>query len=373
MQNGLIGAMKGAQLPSATKFILFMVLAAGVTLVAKKAGIPMNGGDAVVVALLLGLSALIAEYVLSKEMTRLYMERLPGPLLLCFAVWAGAFTYGLNQWLGAASENQVEKGTIQKTAHTEYEDARGELNSAGAKVLSSRKEVDTLAERIAFASNIEIGGVKVTTPDAAQAIVDKTKAHRWWERTEQCTKTLGPDTRKFCDEYRQAEAAKATSSNRVTLEAELKAAKQALAKAEADHATAKKKASETKTVTSDERPDLRIAKAYFGVSEQAAADIQAIWTIIIISLFLTGIGVLEEAKKYRGQPRKPWPWTVWFRGLMYGQKPAATVEEPPTETPVSASGNRTPENRAYPQPQAWKAEIRTVADIAADMRRLAAA
>ncbi len=41
-------------------------------------------------------------------------------------------------------------------------------------------------------------------------------------------------------------------------------------------------------------------------------------------------------------------------------------------SPVSAPGNRNDETRAYPQP-AWKTDIRTVADIQADMRRRAAA
>lgn len=345
MSDGLIGAMKGAKIPKLepAKVILAMVFSAGVLLVAKKAGVPLNGIESVAIALLLGLAALGAEYVLSKEMTRLYIQRLPGPLALCFLVWAGAFAYGLNQWIGAASENQVEKGAVQKAAHFTYEDATKTVKRLEKAHAAAQLALEQHNLGVGLGSNLLINGKPVTTPEDAQKLIDGLKQDRRWTTTDQCTNATAKASREFCKSLSEAEAAKATAGTVVTLKAETpvlqKRVDDALTELNAARATAKT----TKTVTSDERADLRIIKAYLGWDEQAAADVQAIGQIIVLSLFLTGLGILIEAKEHRGLPRKPWPLTVWLRGLLYGRKDQL-------EHSLSDLGNRNTEASAYSTP-----------------------
>jgi hypothetical protein len=122
--------------------------------------------------------------------------------------------------------------TVQNANHqtASYEDTRGTI-----KQLSL--QVDTLQEKVRMAPK--------RTAEGAEAAIQNAKANRFWEATNGCKETKGPQTRRFCDAYFSAVADKSGSTEILTVREELKqaqdklaAAKGSAAKTGAGHANA---------------------------------------------------------------------------------------------------------------------------------------
>lgn len=93
------------------------------------------------------------------------------------------------------------------------------------------KTVNRLEERLRM--------VPVRNADQAQAAIDNAMAHRFWNVTEGCKRTTGPQTREFCSAYASAVADKAGATEAITMREELKLARADLAKARAASAASK--------------------------------------------------------------------------------------------------------------------------------------
>lgn len=305
--GGLVGAVKGVRMPRVDplKVIVALVVSAGVILIARKAGFKFEWANAAV-ALTLGLAALCGEFYFSGEVVRSWVER-SVPSLCAFALlWACAFGYSVNQWLGAASDGQFEKAAIQKSAFIQTQDL-----GAAEKELAA--DVRRLQEKLTASPT--------RTPEAADAYIRNAEAHRWFEKTEKCTKTMGPQTRDFCDGYASAVADKSMAANALVLREELK-----MKMADLKSVRAERKGAPV--TTTDERTDLRMYTRYVGLSQETAMDVQAGGTILFISVVISGLGMLEAARRYRGMPRPSWPWTRAIRRLLYGRNdPSVTVIE----------------------------------------------
>lgn len=312
--TGLVGAFSGlASRISKPKidplaWIIRFVAIAGVILIAKKAGYDFTWANSTVV-LALGLAALCGEFYFSGEVVRSWYERSIVSVFAFTLLWTCAFGYSVNQWLGAASDGQFEKAGFQKAAFIKTQDAENTEAELQADVRRIQERLKLTPSR---------------TPEGARKDQDNAKAHRFWKRTEGCTQTFGNDTRKFCSAYASAVSDESLGTEMLKLREELKVKQADLAKVRAERKDAP-------VVVSAERTDLRIYTQYAGMSQQQAMDVQAFGTIAFISLVLSGLGMLREAKHHRGRPRKAWGFITAIRRAIWG---GPADPHPLTETPA---------------------------------------
>lgn len=281
-----------------------LVFIAGAMTVLHKAGVPVPY-FAVVFGVSLGIAALLYEMNAATSALRAFWKgRLIGTVGWAF-VWAVAFGYSMNQWMGAASENEGAKSNIHKAAYTKSVDTRTMRDQA-------KRDLDRIEGRLSW-MDTAVNGRAVRGIDAAQADLDNAQAHKFWKATDGCKETRGPQTREFCANVASWKAEKALAGERDTLTAELAPAKAAYAKAQQD-------VSETKVEVSEARNDLVILTRYFGLSEADARTINALGSIIAISLFLSIATMLKELEHLRETtPRVPmlgWLWGAWQRYVL---------------------------------------------------------
>lgn len=339
MSNGLSGAVSAIRRTDPLKAIIGVVVIAGVILIAKKSGVPMGGYDVMAVGLLLGIAALGAEYYLSKEATRSFVQRSMGPLLMFGVLWAVAFTYGGSQWLGAASENEGEKARAQKASFVASERAASAIDLAKTAAAEAGRRAENL-RKAAWESVPKVNGREVTSVAEAKALVEAAKGHRWWTYTKECTEPRGRESQAYCTGYREAVAAIPAAERRdVALAALEDAMKEHDAKRK-EYVRLLGTAGSVRVEASSERDDLRILMTYGGLDQQQAADLMAVGKIFLVSALLSGLGILVELREHRHVPRRPWPWTVACRRLWRGGVAEAAREahveaaEQPESTPL---------------------------------------
>ncbi len=291
---------------------------------------------------LLGLAAVGFEYRGARAMTRAWIERKAGGVLGWFAVWAFAVAWSLNGALTVAASSQDALTAARLDGHVKHEDVRGNVKRAA-------ESVDRISKKLTALAGVSINGREVTTIGDAESLIERAKAHRFWTRTEQCTKTMGPDTRRFCDDYRAAISARATAIERGTTEEEFRIAQERLD-------AARKAATGVIVVTTDTRPDVNFWKTRLGASTQDVEFGQALLATIVLSMFLSLAGLLVESEEHRNTPRKPWVnWDRWSF-LLWGGRPGNRTQPhtalPPDAraAPVLAPAPSLP--RSAPPPQA---------------------
>lgn len=284
---------------------------------------------------LLGLAAVGFEYRGARAMTRAWIERKIGGVLGWGAVWAFAVAWSLNGAMTVAANSQDALSAARLDGHARHEDVRGALKRHA-------ENVDRLSRKLTALSAISINGREVTTIGDAESLIAKAKAHRWWSRTEECTRTMGPDTRRFCDDYRSAISAKATAIERGTTEEELKIAMEQLE-------AARKAAGTVAVVTSSTRADVNFWHAKLGASTQDVEFGQALLATIVLSMFLSLAGLLVEAEEHRNTPRKTWiNWDRWSH-IIWGGRPGNRTQ-PQASAPLHAKADP-PSAPAPIQPQ----------------------
>ena len=183
--GGLMGVAHSASraVPSQHRLALGLVLAAGIITIAKKAGVPIPD-YAMWFGLAIGLAGLIAEMVAAKSIVEAWWTAKVGPLVGSLCIWFFAFSFAMFNWMGAASENQSEKSNVHKAAFVKTGVVSDNRESAKADMTRLQKRMEWM--------ETAINGSPVSTPDAAQAKIENAKAHRFWDMTEGCTKTKGP-------------------------------------------------------------------------------------------------------------------------------------------------------------------------------------
>ncbi len=241
----------------------------------------------------------------------------------CIVVAAAIVWEGRNQ-IGLASINQDAVKATRVAGWQHQEDARTSLAFAQTKAGAERKALEALRARVEATSSVSINGKPVTSPDVAQAEVDRLKGNvRFWTLTKGCTEAPGQQTRAYCDLYRAALAAKATAENRLTLEAEAKRQEATVAEAESALADAQSKALAAPSVVSAHRADIatigRITK--MSMADAELSNSLLLWVVTFV--FLTIAGGLEKAESYAGKPRVQWiDWGrigAWLRMIVTGK------------------------------------------------------
>lgn len=337
---GLIGLISKAKALRADPlaWIIRLVAAAALILIWKKSGAPMLGWETAAVTILLGVAALMGEFYLTKEATRAYHERAASAMLMFALLWGGAFVYSINQWLGVASEGQFEKAGVQKAAFRAGRDASAEKEFSFAAMNEQRAAVERIkAERWKALPTVD--GKVVGSAAEARAIIDGLKGNsRFWTMTEGCTKSNGPQTRAFVKTCTEAKAAIAAAETRDETGPALADAEKLLAQRESAFKDASARADLAPKAVSGERSDLRIYTNYLGMSQEAAMDLQAMGTIVFVSLLLSGLGILVENKEHRGKPKRAWPFMIALRRLLFGRR---EDEAQPDQRPATGANGVT--------------------------------
>lgn len=262
----------------------FAMLAAA-TFMYMKSGAPLTGFEVVIAALALGIAALIFEYVGAKNMAVSWFERSPGAVFGWSLLWAGAFLFSANNWVGAASDAEAGKATVQKAAYVSYDDSRKSLDVERQRVAAEVKSVADL-EAMTWQALPKVGSTAIASSGAAKAILDAAK----------------PGTNRHLQATRAYEDLKA----RERWGDDLRKARAQLASAREALKSAQDKAEHTKVTSSEDRTDLRMLMKYAGMSADTAGDFQSAIRIAAVSLFISLFAWLHIREAYKGKPRQPW-------------------------------------------------------------------
>ncbi len=257
-----------------------------------RSGAPTFGFEQVLAGLALGMAALVFEYIAAKKATLGWINRSPVALIGWGIVWAAAFAYAGNNWLGSASDGEAQKANVQKAAFVSYDDSRKDLSSAREREEQDRKSLHQL-ESMTWQPMPKIGNQTVMSAAAAKAIMEA--------------------AREGSSRYRQAEVAFLDLTERAKWQKNVETAKVQHKASLAALKDAETKASNTKVTTSESRTDLRFYVKYAGFSDDVAQDIQALLKIAVVSAFVTFSAVLATLDANKDVPRKPWiNWRGWI-------------------------------------------------------------
>jgi hypothetical protein len=243
-----------------------------------------------------------------------WCQRRPARLVSSLLLLAGAATLEVSNHLAVGSTNADNVAANQVQLAAAWQSAEAELNAARGARASIYQRRDDLQRAIANndSATLSINGVTITTAEAAQAIIDETRAHRWWARTDQCSKPAGAETTAYCKRYREAEAAKSMAGERMRkaadLRAELAAAVKAVPEAEDAVRQAESRVLSGRPTTSRERADsrnLQLIASRFGI-ELDPQLYNSLLIVLGLCLFITVRKWQLTCEEYEGQPLPPW-------------------------------------------------------------------
>lgn len=364
MSIGLIGAI--SRLPSPSRilssipndplaWIIRLVAVAGINAVWMHSGGPQFGFEQIAFNLTLGFAGLAGEYYLAREVCRSWHERALLPLIGFFVVWAGAFGYSMNAWTGVASDGQVQKASIQKAAFITSSDTQAEMERAQSRYDQAKADRDAAAKPL-YEPLPTVAGKAVSSAAEARTVISSYEGNTRFfvDLTNKCTDAKGKQSRAFCAAYGEAKAALAAHDARSSAQDRVSTLNKEFSAREAELRDARRAATTARVVTSDKRSDLRMLVKYLGVSEETAMDINAMGKIILISLLLSGLGILHENNKYRGTPRRQWPFIAALKRFVFGSAAADSVA-PGT---LVLRETTTEDPRALKEVEAFRARIR---------------
>ncbi len=241
-------------------------------------------------------------------------------------LWVVAVAASLQQTFASAARMQDTAASARMTMHASQTSASDTRDMAAQRHVSAKAKLDDLRKQ-AWAELPKIDGNAVTSAAAAQEAIAKAQAHRFWERTEQCAKTMGPDTRRFCDSYRQATAAKAELERRIEIKRDFDAAEAAEKAAHDDYLKAQGAANSAPLLVSKQDPFLRYASDSTGISIGTLEILSAAQLSITTQVILSILGV-----------------------FLFGA--ASGLDKPGSEPPSQNWGGR-PGNRTQPHAPAY--------------------
>lgn len=226
-------------------------------------------------------------------------------------LWLVAVTASLQQTFASAARMQDSVASARLTLHANQTSAGDTRDIAAQRLAAAKAKLESLRKET-WAELPKIDGHPVTSAAAAQEAIAKAHAHRFWDRTEQCGRTMGPDTRRFCDTYRQATAAKAELERRAELKTQFDAAEKAEQGAHDAYLKAAGAATAAPIITSQVDPFIRYASSVTGVSADTVEIISAAQLSITAQVFLTILGVfLFGAASGLDHPPQPLPNQNW--------------------------------------------------------------
>lgn len=311
--RGLIGVFSSARKQAGTaagfvsnpdRVAIYLVFFAGVITIAKKAGVEIPQ-YMTAFGLALGLAALLYEMSASRAMMRAWWEGRAFSMTCNGIIWAVAFGFSVNNWVGAASEGQVEKTNLHKAAF------QTSLN-VGKSVKDAEDRLARLKGKFDWSKSLD-------APESYQARIEAAEADATYEATKGGCKSKCIAKQQLAASLK---AERANAIDRATTAEEIKGAEKELTEARAT-------AANTKVETSEQRNDLLILTSYAGMSEQSAQIFNGLFSIIVVSIFLSFGSMRDEAEQLRKQgARRPFGIInrvyTWFYRLLTGKAPPKT-------------------------------------------------
>ena len=181
-------------------------------------------------------------------------------------IWAVCFAYSFVQSLGVAATSQDTGAAMRLAKHTVYEDATADVSGLEGKLTALFDARSKLKPARSAAD--------------ARAVIDSSEAHRFWQMTNGCKETKGPQTRAFCDTYRSAEADIRSWDAISVQDAKIEDARKELRTAKA-----KRQAAPVSTASVD--PFAQIVNKYTGADVQTVSDFAAAQKTITVNSILT--------------------------------------------------------------------------------------
>lgn len=246
---------------------LAFCLAACATVGAAIFGFSFGNGDPVKGLLFasgFGVCPIIALYILDAGL----MLRRAGEVGLgntAIAIFAFVFGVevlahvGLN---GAQRAEGIEQAQLDRVS---YADSRASIADLEAKLANIRASASWQAT--------------VDPVEAIQARIDDARAHKWWARTNECTVTKGPQTRKYCTDYRQALADKVLAEQKIGLADDEAAVRAALARLRATPVA----------TTADAGESQGLIFASLATQSRSPSQDAQWWTLIALAVIYAGV------------------------------------------------------------------------------------
>lgn len=307
--RGLIGAASSATrkvygvLAKPERWALYLVLFAGVITIFKKNATADLWSYAMWFGCALGIAALLYEMTASKGIIRAYWEGRAGAMVWCAVIWAVAFGFSINNWVGAASENQAEKTNLHKAAFNQSADVR-----KAVKDLENQLEIKT--KSVDWSKTLD-------APESYDARIKAANDDAAYESTRGGCKSKCIAKQQLAASL---QADKQNAINRAVTQEEIKVLQGKLDQA-------RQVAANTKVETSEQRNDLVILTRYAGMSEDAAQIFNGLFSIIVVSILLSGGSMYNEMESLRAKgPRRKFEFlTRLYRGIykaMFGGEPS---------------------------------------------------
>ena len=311
--GGLIGAVSSANrharsvfsfISNADRMAIWLVVFAGVITILKKNGVHIPD-YMMYFGVALGIAALLYEMSASRSMMRAFWEGKAFSMACNAIIWAVAFGFSVNNWIGAASEGQAEKTNLHKAAFTATQDTRKALKDAE----------DTLARlkgKFDWSKSLD-------APESYAARIEAAEADAKYEATRNGCKS------KCIAKQQLAASLKAERANAIDRAATAEEIKVAEKRVE----EARTVATNTKTETSEDRNDLLILTSYAGMTEKGAQIFNGLFSIIVVSIFLSFGSMRDEFAKLASEgPRRPFEF---FTRIYRAAYRALNGKEPPAK------------------------------------------
>lgn len=315
-----------------------LAMAAGILAIYMKSGAEDGWTLPVIFSLCIGIAGLMFEASSAKNVMRSFWEGRAGGMMIWSCLWICALSYSGFQWISVAAENESGKTNLHQAALFKSQDAREGVEMAARKVLEARQKSDNL-RKAAWETIPVVDGIQITDAGQAKAIMDKYKANtRFWNLTDGCKETKGPQTRKYCDSYNSAKAARESAEKRSVIADDYKASEGDVKAAEAELSKARSLAANTKVETSKDRADLRVLASFFGWqgddADAKAEQMASVFKIMAVSVFVSLGSMMIELERLRATS-KPYGWTLrfkrWFCRIFLGREPSGVTIDERTE------------------------------------------
>ena len=297
------------------KWALYLVLFAGVITIIKKNATPDMWSYAMWFGIALGLAALLYEMTASRGIVRAYWEGRAGSMLWCGMIWAVAFGFSVNNWMGAASENQAEKTNLHKAAYTATVDTRQALKDAE----------DTLARlkgKFDWSKSLD-------APESYESRITAAESDAAYEASRGGCKSKCIAKQQLAANLK---AERANAIERATTAEEIKVAERKVEEA-------RKTASSTKVEVSEKRNDLLVLTRYAGMTEESAQIFNGLFSIMVVSILLSFGSMFAEIETLRKTTeRRPFGFWQKLRGWYYSVVYGIEAPQPVYNVTVEGDG-----------------------------------
>ena len=303
---GRLGRRAAGAVSNPERWALHLVLFAGVITILKKNATDDVWAYAMWFGGALGIAALLYEMTASRGLIRAYWEGRAGAMLWCTVIWAVAFGFSINNWIGAAAENQAEKTNVHKAAFLQSD-------SVQKSVKDLERQLTRLEAKHDWSKNVD-------APEAYDDRIKAAEADATYEATRNGCKSKCIKKQQLAASLK---AERAIAIDRATTAEEINGVKTKLEEA-------RKVASSTKVETSEARNDLLFLTKYAGMTEENAQIFNGLFSIIVVSILLSFGSMraeLEELRKHG--PRKPFGiltnlWRKFYR-VWKGTEPPGSL------------------------------------------------